>query len=722
MKQFLAQRRIVLLSLVLLAGLAAFAHVILPAPPRMLSLVMAIVYGTSAVGFALHWRHAGQRGDESESEDRFRLVFEHGGVGMALLSPEGDFVQVNPALVQMLGYPASELLGKHFTEVLYDQDRSGSNHAHQKADSSQYEREKRFVHRDGRIVWARIVRVPVRDAHGAIRYHAAIFSDVTQRKLAETALREERDFIAQLLQTTDAFILVVDPHGRILRFNNKCQRVSGHSEEAVRGRPFWECVLPERVVAPIRESFHQVFAAETTPARVVEFPWRTHAGEERLIAWRHSPVRDAQGRPRHVIGIGLDVTDQRRLEEQLARARKMETLGTLVGGIAHDFNNQLTAILGNLDMARGDLEKMRNANSMPNAECRMKNEEDSAFCILHSALEALLPCVLGAEQGAQRCASMTGRLLTFSRGRLGTMQPIALDQLVAETVRVLQHDAPDIRIEMEAPPDLWPVVADTAQLHELLLNLAANARDAMPHGGVLTLSLANRTFTAEDCAVNLEGRPGSFVELAVRDTGHGMTPEVREHLFEPFFTTKKGGTGMGLPVVFGIVKGHKGWIAVRSQPGEGAAFHIYLPMAEARVAKARPAPEPARTTEGYILVVDDEPIVRVLARTVLERWGFRVLTADSGEEALAIYRQQADRIALILLDYIMPCMNGVQVLKELQQINPEVGVVFSSGYSSDRDVDQLLATGARGFVPKPYRPRDLVQAIRQALAQEVVHE
>ncbi|HWG45178.1 MAG TPA: PAS domain S-box protein [Gemmataceae bacterium] len=853
MKQPLARRRIVLLSLVLLPGLAAFAHASLPVVPRVFSIVMAIVYGVSAVWFALHWWRGGQYGDEgvllretgqrlAESEDRFRLLFEHGGVGMALLSPDGDFVQVNPALIQMLGYPAAELIGKHFTDVLYAEDRSSGNRRNQKANSSQYEREKRFVRQDGRIVWARIVRVPIRDAQGEIRYYATIFVDVTERRRAqealadseqrlrlrfqqafdgiclwspagmfldanpalcrlldrnreellernvaevaadveairshlravlelsgdrcetrlrqrggalvdvevnsavlevegqrlilgicrdisarkeaeaalrqaETALREERDFIAQILQTTEALILVADPHGRILRFNNKCQSVTGQSEEAVRGWPFWECVLPERVIARARETFHQVVAgADSPPQQVLEFPWRAEGGAERLIAWRLSLVRDAQGQPRHVIAIGLDVTEQRRLEEQFARARKMETLGTLVGGIAHDFNNQLTAILGNLDMVRGDLQKMQNA------ECRMQNEKDSAFCILNSALDMLLPCVLGAEKSAQRCASMTGRLLTFSRGRLGTIQPVALDQLVSETARALQHELPRIRIEMETPPAIWPVAADVAQVQEMLLNLATNARDAMPNGGVLTLSLANRTFTAEDCAANLEAHPGSFVELEVRDTGHGMTSEVRERLFEPFFTTRKGGqgTGMGLSVVFGIVKGHKGWITVSSQPGEGAVFHIYLPVAEALVPAVRPPLEPAQTIEGHILIVDDEPIVRELARTVLERWGFRVLTADGGEQALDIYRRQADRIAVILLDYIMPRMNGVQVLKELQRVNPEVCVVFSSGYSTDHDVDQLLAAGARGFVPKPYRPRDLVQAIRQALAR-----
>jgi two-component system, cell cycle sensor histidine kinase and response regulator CckA len=525
-------------------------------------------------------RETGQR--LAESEDRFRLLFEHGGVGMALLSPDGDFVQVNPALLQMLGYSAEELIGRHLLDVMYEEDRGHSNVLRGKPDTPQYEREKRFVHRAGSIVWTRIVRVPIRDVQGAIRYHATFFVDISGHKRAEDALRE-----------------------------------------------------------------------------------------------------------------------QRRMEEQLNRARRMETLVTLVGGIAHDFNNQLTAILGNLDMLRLDLEPY---------------QTDGSFL-----LESTRPCLDGAEQAAQRCARMTSRLLTFSRGRLGTMQTTALDQLLADTVGALQHELPGIQVEVHAPPDIHPATVDVAQVQELLFNLATNAREAMPDGGTLTLSLANRTFSPEDCAVNLEGRPGAFVELGVRDTGRGMPREIRERIFEPFFTTKKPaqGAGMGLSVVFGIVKGHKGWITVDSQPGKGTAFHIYLPAARTPMPSAAPNGIPALApTQGKrILVVDDEPLVRDLAKTVLERGGFRVVTAEGGDEALDIYRREAGSIDLILLDYIMPRMNGVQVLKGLQQLNPDVCVLFSSGYHTDHDVDQLLAVGARGFVAKPYRAQDLVQSVRQVLGR-----
>jgi PAS domain S-box-containing protein len=648
-------------------------------------------------------RETGQR--LAESEDRFRLLFEHSGVGMALLSPDGDFVQVNPALLQMLGYTTAELIGKHLLDIMYSEDRSSSNRLRGKSNSPQYEREKRFLHCDGRLVWARIVRVPIRDSHDAIRYHAVIFVDVTERKQAERALREERDFVAQILQIADALILVLDAEGRILRFNDKCQAVSGWSEKEVRGRYFWERLLPDRLVSANRESFHRLLASDgAMTARFVENCWRTRDGAERPIAWRHSLVCDEQEKPRLIICIGHDVTEQRRVEEQLGRARKMETLVTLVGGIAHDFNNQLTAILGNLDMLQMDLQEVA-ANA--------------------STLEPMWACLQGAERAAQRCARMTARLLTFSRGRLGTMQTIAFDHLLVETIAAIQHDLKDITIDIQTPTDLHSTTVDVAQMHELLLNLTTNAREAMPEGGTLTMSLANRTFSAEDCADNLDARPGSFVELCVRDNGRGMTPDIRERIFEPFFTTKKPGQGqgMGLSVVFGIVKGHKGWITVGSCPGEGTAFHIYLPAARTLAPPAAPAPLPALapTSGERILVVDDEPLVRDLAKTVLERMGFRVVSAEDGEEALTVYRREGDKIDLILLDYIMPRMNGVQVLKELQQLDPDVCVLFSSGYHTDHEVDQLLAAGARAFVAKPYNAQELVQSIRRVLAKQGKH-
>jgi len=286
-----------------------------------------------------------------------------------------------------------------------------------------------------------------------------------------------------------------------------------------------------------------------------------------------------------------------------------------------------------------------------------------------------------------------------------------------------------ITIQRQLDADLWPVNADRTQLHQLLMNLAVNARDAMAVGRignpshVLTLSTANQVLDERDCAGRVDWRPGEFVVLAVSDTGTGMTPEVEARLFEPFFTTKKlgQGTGLGLAMVFGIVKAHQGWITVTTAPSQGSLFRVYLPAAAIPIAELPEAP-PGLIRGGHecILVVDDEPLVCKLVRAILERWGFQVLTAADGEEALALYQEHSAVIDLVLLDFAMPGLTGLQVLGELQKIDPEVQVVFSSGHILGSDTDQLLAAGARAFLAKPYRPEELVGKIRQVLDERAL--
>jgi CheY-like chemotaxis protein len=305
--------------------------------------------------------------------------------------------------------------------------------------------------------------------------------------------------------------------------------------------------------------------------------------------------------------------------------------------------------------------------------------------------------------------------------------------VLADVARLLQRDFPPaIQVRLAAPADTWPVQADVAQLHELLLNLAGNARDAMAAGGMLSLAATNRELGPEDCATNLEARPGRFVELRVEDTGAGMTPEVRARIFEPLFSTKGAGRGMGLAVVFGIVRGHKGWITVRSRPGGGSDFRVYLPAVRedqesgnrgeevpATVSiHAPPSPVcPPPQRQRCILVADDEPLVRELVRAVLERAGYRVLTAGDGEQALASYRAGGAAIDLLLLDYTMPGLTGLQVMEALRQEGAPVPIVLSSGYALEGQVQQFLAAGARAFMPKPYRVQDLVQTVRRVLDQ-----
>ncbi len=427
--------------------------------PFIVSLLIAGGLGLFLVlfCFVLYFRRQALR-RLAESEDRFRILFEHGGVGLALLSAEGAIVQANPALEQMLGYEPGQLCGLRLSDLSHPDDRSDETRRMRQqapnAGADQSEREKRYLRNDGGVVWARVVRAVVRDSAGNVRYHASVLIDVTERRRAENALRQteevlrqERDFISLVLHTADALVLVLDREGRIVRFNAKCAAVSGRTEEEARGRPIWE-FLPERVGDSVRAGFVQlagVTAATTssTPA-LMEIPWAAAAGAERLIVWRPSLVFEPDGRVHYVIGVGLDVTDQRRLEEQVRQSQKLETLATLVGGISHDFNNQLTAVIGNLDLVLEDL-RPAGEGAPPDDDVR----------------RSLREWVESAEQAAQRCAAMTARLLTFSSGRIGSRQPLRLNQLLPEVVRLLRPELPaSVRLEVRAPDDAWPIEGD----------------------------------------------------------------------------------------------------------------------------------------------------------------------------------------------------------------------------------------------------------------------
>jgi PAS domain S-box-containing protein len=806
-----------------------------------------------------------------ESEDRLRLIVDYGGVGLVLLSPDGFFLHSNPAFTNLLGYSPEELHGRALADLTHPDDRTGT-YSVNKSPETLHEREKRFTHKDGRKVWARVIRVPVRGPGNSVRCHAAVLVDVTERRHAERALaeseqrlrlrleqafdgisvwsaagtfldanpalcrllgreraelvgkaagafayapdlmrghlertlaagadrcelplrgrggeaievevisalvevdgqrlvqgicrditdrkkaeealrqaerrlREERDFREQILQTAEALILVLDTSGQILRMNAKAQAVSGYTEEEARGRKTYEILLPDRLTG-LGQAFVEHFVRGGIPTPppgwqipadvlfcdgmqsegLIEAPIRVRDGGERRIAWRVALLRQEEAGRGFIICVGLDVTEQRALEERTAQSRKMETLTALVGGIAHDFNNQLTAIVGNLGLALTDL---RQEEASPQSAPLVRE---------------LLPVLADAELAAQQCAGMTARLLVFSRGTGGPRRPVDLALVVGEAARLLQHEFPSsIRVRVQVPSEVHPVEADVSQLHEMLLHLASNARDAMPDGGNLTLCVVNHG-SAPGPARGFPDQPGPFVELRVEDTGAGMTPEVRERAFEPLFSTKGAGRGMGLAIVFGIVRGHLGRITLDSRPGLGTTWRVFFPAAREAGRLAELGDEALRTPgEGEpaaatavsltdtefasagkrvgrecILVVDDEAQVRSLARAILTREGFQVLLAADGEEALALYRARGSSIDLVLLDYTMPNLTGLQVMQQLREFAPDARVVLSSGYALENEISQFLEFGGKAFIPKPYRPRDLIQTIRRILEE-----
>jgi signal transduction histidine kinase/FixJ family two-component response regulator len=406
-----------------------------------------------------------------------------------------------------------------------------------------------------------------------------------------------------------------------------------------------------------------------------------------------TPVRDNTGTTTGVLGICWDVTEQRQLEAHVHQASKMDAIGQLAGGIAHDFNNLLTVILGNLELLLA---------VQPPGD---RNRE----------------LTTAAHHATTRAASLTQRLLGFSRRHQLDWVSTNLNGVIEEVVSLLRRTIdPLTRIETRFAPGLWNVHADPAQLNQVLMNLCLNARDAIGGAGRILIETSCVGAGELPGTHGAGGRTGDFVKLSVSDTGSGMTDEVKARIYEPFFTTKEvgKGTGLGLPMVFAIVRQHKGWIECWSEVGLGTRFDIYLPRGEATrpAACESVASVPRGGGKETVLVVDDEEMIRRLAASSLQCGGYNILEAADGQQAIDLYSREGDRIDLVLLDLTMPTLSGHDAFRHLLTLNPRVKVLFASGYAeehlSDRE-KELMA----GFVKKPYRPNELLLAVEEALAR-----
>jgi len=512
--------------------------------------------------------------------------------------------------------------------------------------------------------------------------------EMQERRFAENALKQSEEKYRLLIESLEQGIYLKDCDGRYVAVNPwYCQDI-GRTEAEVIGRTDSELFNPDeaaRWAQEERKVCNDLSKVESEQEREI-------GGKKRIIRRVLTPMKGASGTAAGVLGICWDVTDQRLIENRLRQAGKMDAIGQLAGGIAHDFNNLLTAILGNLDLVlRG-----------------MKPGERQ------------IELVLAAQSAATRAASLTGRLLGFSREHHIDWEPTNLNAVVLEVVSLLGRTIdPRIRIETRIGTDLWPVKADEGQINQVLMNLCINARDAIKSVGKITIETADVVLDNLESHQSADARAGEFVRLRVSDTGSGMTPEVRARIFEPFFTTKEvgKGTGLGLAMVFAIVRKHQGWIECQSGPDHGTQFDIYLPRTQEAV-KSTPnlslTPLPPHRGNETILLADDEPMIRRLAKLVLETKGYTVLEAEDGQQAVDIYEREQKRIDLVLLDLTMPNLSGQEAFRQILAINRHAKVLFASGYAAEQ-ITELEQQRIVGFVKKPYRPDELVQAIQDSL-------
>jgi PAS domain S-box-containing protein len=547
------------------------------------------------------------------------------------------------------------------------------------------ENEFRMVRPDGGTVWVH-TSVRVHTPAGGGRRLDGVVIDVTERRRAqEAAHSSEERFRAVVEQIADG-VALLSADGVITYTSRAAAPILGHTPEEMTGRVFLDLIHPDD--RPRCGDLFAVLLARPGPPITAEFRCRHKDGSWRLI---EATGKNRLGDPavRAVVTTFRDVTERRGLEAQLRHAQKMEAVGQLAGGLAHDFNNLLTAMLGNLSLLLSGL-----AEGDPNREF-----------------------AAGAERAAHRAANLTGQLLGFSRRTVLRPRPWCLNATVDEVLAILRRTL-DPRIELEVRPaaELGTVEADPGQMTQVLLNLCLNARDAMPDGGRLTIETADVTIEDARGRQYLGAGPGRFVRLRVGDTGGGMPAEVRDRIFEPFFTTKGPGrgTGLGLAMVFGIVRQHSGWVECASEVGRGTRFDVYLPRVEALAEAPTADDTPPAAGHETVLLVDDEEMIRTVGSAILQRYGYEVLLAEDGQQAVDVYREQHERIDLVILDLTMPHLSGHDAFRRLLEIDPRARVLFASGYSAERltDADQQRALG---FVSKPYRSEDLARAVRTAL-------
>jgi PAS domain S-box-containing protein len=626
-----------------------------------------------------------------ESNRRFHEMLENVELIAMTLDKNGIVTFCNDYLLALSGWKREEVIGANWfkkflpeaaamEEIFFSTIEAGKIPSHI---------ENPIKTRTGEIrdiAWNNTV---LRSSAGSVIGTASIGEDVTSRNRAGRILQESEERFRQLAENIHEVFWIADlPDHKIEYVSPAYEVIWGRTCASLfeKAETWLDAIRPED-----RE---RVRARQAEGNYDEEYRIVRPDGSERWIRDRAFPVRGANGSVLRCVGVAEDITESKKLQEQFLRAQRMEAVGTLSGGIAHDLNNILAPILM--------------APAMLREHARTNHER------------RLLDLI---EQSALRGAHVVRQLLTFSRGSGGERVGVQMGPLFDEMTGIMRETFPrEIVIKESIPDDLHSVLGDPTQLHQVIMNLCVNARDAMPEGGVLWLEAKNVELSTADVRMYPQARPGTHVAVSVTDTGQGIAPAILDRIFDPFFTTKAPtkGTGLGLSTVLGIVRGHNGFIAVTSELGHGATFTIYLPAAVAAVCVPveQAAGAPPRGHGELILVVDDEEHIRTATRLTLESHGYRVLTASEGAEGLSTFVENRDEVRLVLTDLMMPVMGGVTLINALHILEPSVKVLATSGLTDRENNAKLEAAGVDGIVPKPCDPNELLKEIALHLVRD----
>ena len=633
---------------------------------------------------------------DSELRDSQRMLaslFENlPGIAYRMLVDEQWTVELmSGGCFELTGYTPDEIIGNRtisYEEITHPLDRARVREAIVAAIAERraYDLTYRIVAAGGETRWVLERGKAVYDERGQARFIEGFLTDVTERHLAEEQVKEQ----AALLNLAHDAILVIDMDVRVLFRNQSANELFGwESDQALS-----EAIAPH--FDPQIDVFAQAFATTLT-----EGEWSgelTVLGRDAKVLTLESHwtlMCDEQDRPKSILLINTDSTERKILESQFLRSQRMESIGTLAGGIAHDLNNVLSPILTSLEL-------LRNSVQQP----------------------ADLELVDILEASAIRGAEMVKQILTFARGVEGKRVRLDAREIIREVEKIAAETFPRLlTIRAAVARDLWPIVGDATQLHQVLLNLCVNARDAMPGRGLLTLRGGNLRLDRTRALRHPGLKPGCYVTIDVSDTGTGIPEAIQEKIFDPFFTTKEvgKGTGLGLSTAQAIIKSHGGMLTLSSERGKGTTFHIFLPAAVDGPETANPT-TPAGPSRGHgecILVVDDEELIRLITKRTLESYGYRVVTASDGAEGLAAFSQRPSEIAAVITDLTMPVMDGWTMITALRQLSAEVPIITASGMAVQENRARARKAGAQAFLAKPYTTEMLLETLREVLAGEV---
>jgi PAS domain S-box-containing protein len=623
-----------------------------------------------------------------QSEESFRHLFYTNPLPMWVYDSDTlEFLEVNNTAVQKYGYTREQFLRMRVTDIRPKEDRGKFEEDFSRnRETVSHLRNSRHVLNDGRII---DVDMTWHALDFAGRNAAMVVAmDVTERNRAEQALRESEARFRLISENVEDLIALIDLQGRRTYASPSYRRILGDPAKLL-GTYFYNSIHPDDRDR-IRRSFEET--VRTGLGRREEYRIMSQDGGIRHVESQGSVIRDGNGNIKNVVLVSRDVTEKKQLEEQFLRAQRLESLGTLAGGIAHDLNNVLAPILLALAILK---ESVTSENGL-------------------RTLRTL-------EASAQRGSQVVKQILTFARGMKGERGLFQPRHTIQETAAIIRETFPrSIDIQEDIARDLWTIQGDATQLHQLMMNLCVNARDAMPSGGKLSLSAENTTLTSGNAPASAGGRTGQFVKVTISDTGTGIPPKVLDRMFDPFFTTKPQGkgTGLGLSTVHSIVKGHEGFIDITTEVGKGSTFDIYLPAAGVEEPVARPV-KGIGLIHGngeLVLVVDDEASIREISRQTLEASGYRVITASNGAEAVALYRSRGNDISLVVSDLMMPEMDGSRTFDVIRSMNPTVKILGSSGLVGGMDSEGKSGPRLDDVLQKPYTTDELLRKVQGLLA------